>query len=95
MFYKRIFLFAVLWCMLKIWNIKQSEIQESSACKTCSTFEQCRRGPGVCYRMAIQAYGNNNYDYPYPMCPYAPPATEPFYIDKTVTQEFIEKYLRK
>ena len=79
---------------LSLWNIQQSEIQETSPCKTCTTFENCRRGPGVCWKMAIQAYGADKYDYPDPMCPYAPPVTQPFYIDKTVDQEFIDKYLK-
>jgi radical SAM protein with 4Fe4S-binding SPASM domain len=70
---------------LSLWNITQDSIQESSPCKKCETFEKCRRGQGSCWRMAIQAFGKDKYDYPYPQCPYAPPATEPFYIDKTAT----------
>lgn len=76
---------------MELWNIQQSDIRSESACKKCTEFEECRRGAGSCWRMAIQAYGMDKYDYPYPQCPYAPPATQPFYIDKTATQEFIDK----
>lgn len=65
---------------LSLWNISQEEIQESSPCKTCKEFDECRRGAGSCWRAAIQAYGNDNYDYPYPDCPYAPEVTLPYYI---------------
>ena len=75
---------------LSIWNIKQSDIKKESPCSTCSDFDKCRRGQGSCWRMAIQAYGYDNYDFPYPQCPFAPPATEDFYIDKTANVEFIK-----
>lgn len=74
---------------LALWNIKQSEIRAESPCSKCDEFDACRRGAGSCWRMAIQAFGMENYDYPYPQCPYAPPATHPFYIDKTATPEYI------
>jgi radical SAM protein with 4Fe4S-binding SPASM domain len=64
---------------LSLWNIKQEEIQEASPCKKCDIFERCRRGAGTCWRMAMQAYGIENYDFPDPDCPYAPPVTKPFY----------------
>ena len=77
---------------LSLWNIKQSEIRTESPCSKCDEFDSCRRGAGSCWRMAIQAFGMENYDYPYPQCPYAPPATHPFYIDKTATIEYITKF---
>jgi len=49
---------------LSLWNIKQSEIQKDSPCSRCATFESCRRGQGSCWRMAIQAYGADNFDFP-------------------------------
>ena len=68
---------------LNLYNIKQSEIRDSSVCKKCKQFESCRRGKGACWRMTIQAYGDENYDFPFPDCPYAPKVTKPFYIDPT------------
>ncbi len=64
---------------LSLWNIKQEEIQDASPCKKCDIFERCRRGAGTCWRMAMQAYGIENYDFPDPDCPYAPPVTKPYY----------------
>lgn len=75
---------------LSLWNIKQSEIKKDSACSSCNTFDECRRGQGACWRMAMQAYGSEDYDYPYPQCPSAPPVIQPFYIDKTATLEFVK-----
>jgi len=65
---------------LGIWNISQEEIRDESPCKNCSTFDICRRGKGSCWRMAIVAYGVENYDFPYPQCPFAPPAIKDIYI---------------
>jgi len=67
---------------LSLWNIQQEEIQDASPCKKCDIFEKCRRGLGCCWRMAIQAYGMDNYDFPYPDCPYAPEVTKPYYVDE-------------
>ena len=64
---------------LSLWNIKQEEIQDASPCKKCFDFEKCRRGAGTCWQMAMQAYGIENYDFPAPSCPYAPPVTKPYY----------------
>lgn len=65
---------------LSLWNITQNEIQEASPCKKCNDFERCRRGCGTCWRMAMQAYGADNYDFPSPNCPYAPPVTKALYL---------------
>ena len=72
---------------LSLWNIKQEEFQDASPCKKCNIFENCRRGLGSCWRMAMMAYGTENYDFPYPQCPYAPPVTKPFYIDEDIAVE--------
>ena len=57
---------------LSLWNISKDDIREGSVCKTCDEFEECRRGPGSCWRYAIEAYGHDNYDYPTYTCPKAP-----------------------
>lgn len=36
---------------------------------------------GICWRDAISAYGDDNYDYPPPDCPMAPSVKNDFYID--------------
>lgn len=65
----------------EIWNsskaknlffIKQSDIQDSSACKTCEDFTNCKEFLHVCWRNVILAYGRENWDYPGIFCPKAP-----------------------
>ncbi len=62
------------------WNFSQKEVRDESPCKTCEEFQACRRGLGNCWRLAISAYGPENYDFPAPNCPKAPPVSEGFYI---------------
>jgi len=64
---------------LNLWNFSQDEVRDSSPCKTCADFEECRRGKGNCWRFAIAAYGEENYDYPAPNCPLAPEVTRPYF----------------
>lgn len=65
---------------LSIWNFSQEEVREASPCKRCGEFDACRRGLGNCWRMAVSAYGPENYDFPSPNCPKAPPVPQNFYI---------------
>jgi len=65
---------------LSLWNYNQDEVREESPCKKCEDFEKCRRGRGNCWRCAIAAYGNDNFDYPAPNCPKALPVERPYYI---------------
>ncbi|MBQ3949317.1 MAG: SPASM domain-containing protein, partial [Bacteroidales bacterium] len=76
--------------IMEVWNSKKalelasfskSDVRECSPCKKCDIFDQCRHNIGVCWRDAIAAYGDGNYDYPSPECPYAPQVTNDFYID--------------
>ena len=64
---------------LALWNVSQEEVREESPCKQCDEFEACRRGKGNCWRVAIAAYGNENYDYPAPNCPKSLPVTRPYF----------------
>jgi radical SAM protein with 4Fe4S-binding SPASM domain len=52
-----------------LWNISKNELNEDNPCKTCDEFETCRRGRGVCWRMAMVHYGEEKYNYPPPECP--------------------------
>ncbi|MBR3567173.1 MAG: radical SAM protein [Salinivirgaceae bacterium] len=65
---------------LDLWNIPQNKIRKSSPCSACKTFDFCRRGQGSCWKMAVIAYGKENPDFPYPLCPLAPPAYKDIYI---------------
>ncbi|MFD0835223.1 radical SAM protein [Mariniflexile aquimaris] len=53
-------------------DLKRIDFSNQSPCKTCSEFEKCRNGLGVCYSEVLQAYGENNWDFPDPACPNAP-----------------------
>lgn len=65
---------------LSLWNFSQEEVQDSSPCKKCDIFEDCRRGQGNCWRMAVVTYGPEFYDYPSPNCPRAPKITKNMFI---------------
>ncbi len=65
---------------LSLWNFSQEEVQESSPCKSCNMFAECRRGQGNCWRMAVATYGPDCYDYPSPNCPRAPKITKSMFI---------------
>lgn len=52
--------------------IEQSIFPKASACSNCLEFEECRHNIGVCWTDAMAAYGEKNWLYPVPECPYAP-----------------------
>ena len=66
---------------ISLWEFSQERVRDSSPCKTCEAFDACRRGLGNCWRQAVAAYGSENFDYPAPNCPKAPPASNGFFID--------------
>ena len=66
----------------EIWNsqkakdlffLKQESLQESSPCRTCEEFKECREYKHICWRETILAYGKDKWDYPDIRCPKAPP----------------------
>lgn len=65
---------------LSLWNFSQDEVRDCSPCKTCSEFEECRRGQGNCWRIAVSTYGTENYDFPAPNCPKAPEEPDNIFI---------------
>jgi radical SAM protein with 4Fe4S-binding SPASM domain len=67
---------------LSLWNFTKDEVSEKSPCKHCNEFEMCHKGRGNCWRLAIQAYGIENYDFPAPNCPKSLPVTRPYYVPK-------------
>jgi radical SAM protein with 4Fe4S-binding SPASM domain len=66
----------------EIWNspkahslfyLNQSDISKDSPCSVCKDFKDCHSYKHVCWRDVILAYGSNNWDFPDPFCPLAPP----------------------
>ncbi len=60
--------------------LKQSDIQEASACKTCEDFAKCREYLHFCWRDVILAYGKENWDYPGIFCPKAPRTNKDVFV---------------
>lgn len=63
-----------------LYELSQKEIRSISTCSFCPQFTSCHQKNGVCWKLVIEAYGDENWDFPDPRCPYAPPATQKFYI---------------
>jgi len=57
---------------VKLLNLKRNDIQHSSPCKACESFESCFHNRNRCWVDIIKAYGKENWDYPDPRCAYAP-----------------------
>lgn len=64
-----------------LFNIKQDSIRKESACHSCKEFSICRHHKGVCWKMIMQAYGTENWDFPDPKCPFAPPIINKLYCE--------------
>lgn len=67
--------------IMDVWNspkaknlffISQSIFPKESPCSKCAEFKQCRYDLGVCWTDAMAAYGEENWLFPVPECPYAP-----------------------
>ncbi len=58
---------------LRLENISRNDFSDLSNCKTCREFDNCRLQIGVCWSNVASAYGNENWDFPSPSCPYSPP----------------------
>lgn len=57
---------------LKLENLKRDDFSPMSNCKVCSHFDSCRLYTGVCWSNVAAAFGEENWDFPSPSCPYAP-----------------------
>ena len=57
---------------LKLANLSRLDFSDNSNCKTCRNFETCRLTKGVCWSNVLMAYGDENWDFPSPNCPYSP-----------------------
>ena len=63
-----------------IYNLNQEHISENSACRNCEEFKNCRTYPGVCWKMVLYAYGEDNWDFPDPRCFKANAPEKVFYM---------------
>ena len=61
---------------LALHHLSRKDISEKSACKICGDFNLCRgeNGSRVCWKTVQYFYGSENWDFPEPSCPFAPPA---------------------
>lgn len=67
---------------MRVWNFQQEALSNLNPCKSCSEFQGCRLGRGVCWKSVIAHYGENNSHYPDPACPKAPtPLNDVYYED--------------
>ena len=66
---------------ISLYSLSQETFRKSSACSICPQFDSCHQKSGVCWKMVIEAYGDEYWDLPDPRCPYAPPATRKCYIE--------------
>lgn len=48
-------------------------LDSASVCRTCDSWDACRKGAGVCWKTILMAYGQDNWNYPDPRCPKSPP----------------------
>jgi len=64
-----------------LFNLSKEMVQDKSKCKICKEFENCHKVPGVCWKLVVEAYGNENWTYPDPRCPYSPPPQNVFFIE--------------
>ncbi|MDE7149506.1 MAG: radical SAM protein [Bacteroidales bacterium] len=64
---------------LDLFYIQQNVISESSPCKLCHDFKECRHHKGVCWKMILQAYGMEQWDQADPRCPDALPLKNEIY----------------
>ncbi|MDR0294911.1 MAG: radical SAM protein [Prevotellaceae bacterium] len=76
--------------IMEMWNsaqakelfyIAQNKFPKESACSRCNEFTACRHNTGICWIDVIAAYGEENWLYPYPECPYAPPLINKIYYE--------------
>lgn len=65
---------------LSLYLLSQEKVRRKSVCSICPDFDPCHQQNGVCWKEIIEAYGEENHDFPDPRCPYAPPVTHTFYI---------------
>ena len=53
-------------------TIRHSKMRKESKCYECKDFEKCHFGKGLCWKMIVEHYGEENWDFPDPRCPKSP-----------------------
>lgn len=80
--------------ILEVWNsneainlfkLQAESLSSKSACKQCNELNHCRQGLGVCWKIVLMAYGNENWDFPDPRCPKAPAMYHNICLEKLKT----------
>ncbi len=71
-----------IWKKNRLKALELPERYESSNCRNCKHFTDCRSSAskGLCWKEVIYAYGAENWHYPDPRCPYAPLEMNEFYV---------------
>ena len=73
--------------IMDIWNSEQALnlhklsrdlFSDDSYCQKCSELDECIR-KSRCWKIVLMAYGQENWDYPDPRCPYAPEVKNEIY----------------
>ena len=66
---------------LSLYHFSKDLVREPIACKRCDDFDRCHQKQGVCWKQVLEAYGEENWDYPDPRCPRAPRPCNEFWIE--------------
>ncbi|MBU3928374.1 MAG: SPASM domain-containing protein, partial [Bacteroidetes bacterium] len=75
--------------IMEVWNseeannliyLNKNSITQDSACRNCKWFESCYQDGGKCWREIIKSYGEENWDYPDPRCPFSPEPINNIYV---------------
>lgn len=66
-----------------LWKLSRNIIPDTSPCKKCQDFDNCRYEKGVCWKEIIAVYGKENWLFPDPRCPKAPAPLKKVFYDNT------------
>jgi MoaA/NifB/PqqE/SkfB family radical SAM enzyme len=70
-----------IWDENKCASLMNPAIYKGSVCEKCRDFKNCHSGKGVCWKLSILAYGDENFHYPDPRCHKAPKLINKIYVD--------------
>ena len=63
-----------------LYKFSKNLIRDKSPCAHCDEFDSCHQYKGICWKLVLYAYGEENWDFPDPRCPMAPAFKKEFYI---------------
>jgi len=70
-----------IWDENKCAYLMNQSVHKGSICGKCIDFESCHSEKGVCWKLSILAYGDENFHFPDPRCPKAPKLKNKLYIN--------------